>query len=317
MAKYDYNQTPVLRDAQVAQEIRSMAALGKFPKEIIAYGVAYYQNSQRHYMITTDPAKIIAFLNETASQAFFPTVMTSYSQRLAIPEGFEEDITRQIKLQLAQTLQKDYPEQAFRCLVELSQVEPNTSAEAALMAYRQELEGVFYTEKIRAFASLCTRAYLRKNCTQGVYDRLLSWCQKRLAQLENVVPPVDAREKVFYGMAVFEESRIKKCIVNANLSCIYQEKHQHEQQGDCISIWHRQAFAIHRQESLQAVSEGMQHILETIYDEGMIALIRQIENAPSAISDKDFAQAMAKLETLGDKAATLGRYYGWRWGLTY
>ena len=74
MAAYDYNQTAVLRDVQVAQEIRSMAALGKFPKEITAYGLVYYQNGQRYYMLSTEQAKLIRFLNETANQAFFPTL---------------------------------------------------------------------------------------------------------------------------------------------------------------------------------------------------------------------------------------------------
>ena len=36
----------VLRDVQIAQEIRSLAALGVFPKGILVYGLVYYQNAK-------------------------------------------------------------------------------------------------------------------------------------------------------------------------------------------------------------------------------------------------------------------------------
>lgn len=315
MEKYNYNEVAVLRDVQVAQEIRSMAALGKFPKEITAYGLAYYQNGQRHYLITSDQTKLIRFLNEPVNQQYFPTLIDSLTERLAVPEGFEEDVVRQIKLRLAQSLQADYPAQAFACLRALSETEPDTSAEGPLLDYCHQLESVFQTEKIRAFAALCTRAYLRKNCTQAVYERLDAWCGKRLAQLETYVPPVGAREKSFYGLAVLNDQQVERCVINANLSCIYQEKLALEQQGCPTTIWHKYNFDVPRQESLSAVSEQMTAILEAIYTPDMTALIRQIEQAPAVVEQARFDEALGQLEALGEKTAALGRCYGRRWGL--
>ncbi len=315
MAAYDYNQTAVLRDVQVAQEIRSMAALGKFPKEITAYGLVYYQNGQRYYMLSTEQAKLIRFLNETANQAFFPTLIDSHTERLAIPEGFEEDVIRAVKLQLAQNLAKDYPQQAFACLLEVSQAAPNDSAEDALWHYRRRLESIFDAEKIRAFAAICTRAYLRKNCTLAAYQALSAWCAKRLLQLESFVPPVGQRDKRFYGLAVLKDNRLERCIINANLSCIYQEKLALEQQGFLTTIWHQYNFAAPKQESLSGIHAQMTAILEKIYDADLIALMEQIEQAPAVIDPLRFAQAMDELTALGKKAAALGAYYGQRWGL--
>ena len=62
------DEISVLRDVQMAQEIRSLAALGVFPKGILVYGLVYYQYGQRQYMVTADPAKLISFLKARASK---------------------------------------------------------------------------------------------------------------------------------------------------------------------------------------------------------------------------------------------------------
>ena len=77
-----YNATAILRDEQVAQEIRSMAALGKFPKEITVYGLVYYCDDERKYMISADSGKLIAFLNETAGRGtYLPGMRTCRGRR--------------------------------------------------------------------------------------------------------------------------------------------------------------------------------------------------------------------------------------------
>lgn len=315
MDQYNYNQVAVLRDEQVAQEIRSMAALGKFPKELTAYGLVYYHNGQRHYMISADQTKLIYFLNDITNQRLFPTLIDSYSERMAIPEGFEEDAIHAVKLKLAQKLQKDYPVEVFTFLEELYAQEPNNSAEEALWQSRRQLECVFHTEKIRAFAALCTRAYWRKNMTRTAYQQLNDWCTKRLNQLEAHIPPVGKREKGFYGLAVIHEQQIKRCVVNANLSCIYQEKLSLEAQGFLTSIWHKKHFDMPKQEGLYAISAQMTQFLEDIYDESILALIEAIEQAPSAIDEQRFWQLLGRMKTLGEKTEKLGRYYGQNWGI--
>lgn len=165
-----YNETPVLRDVQVAEEIRSMAALGKFPKEITAYGLVYYKNGQRHYMISTDATKLICFLNDTTNQQFFPTPIEHCAERLAIPEGYETEAIQAIKLKLARQMQAAYPVAAFIQLEKIGRALPDDSLEKPLQRYRLQLEGEFSTEKIRAFLSLCTKCYLRKNISLFVYQ---------------------------------------------------------------------------------------------------------------------------------------------------
>ena len=218
------DEISVLRDVQMAQEIRSLAALGVFPKGILVYGLVYYQNGERQYMISADPAKLIAFLNDVQNRRFFPTPMESYSESLIIPEGEEEDITNTVKLKLARILQKKYPKEVFQVLEQLDDRACNNAMDDALLQYRMELESIFDIDKIKAFRDLCTRAYLRKNVTALVYQQLTECCDMRLAQLADYMPPMGRKEKVFYGMAVLERGKIKRSIINANLSCLYQDK---------------------------------------------------------------------------------------------
>lgn len=309
-----YNATPVLRDVQVAQEIRSMAALGKFPKEVIVYGLVYFKNNQRQYMISTEPAKLISFLNCTENLEFFPTPIESYSERLLIPEGYEADIVKAIKLKLARKLQTLYPYETFVILQELNTTQSNDVLNETFLQYRGLFESEFSVEKIKAFSALCTKAYLRKNISTLVYQQINTWCEKRLLQLENYIPPGSSKERTFYGMAILENYKIQRCVMNANLNCIYQEKQDLEKQGFLTTIWHKQKFQVELQGSLQGVVAQMTEILVHIYDESMTALLKQIEQAPGVISSERFTEAMTQLHSLGEGAEQLGKMYGRLWG---
>lgn len=304
----------LFRDVQVALEVRSMAALGKFPKEITVYGLVYYQAGQRQYMISADSAKLISFLNDAENRKYFPTPIETYSERLVIPEGYEEDVVYGIKLQLARKLQNAYPEEVFVALENLSNQTPNDSMEFKLLEYRKKLESVFYGDKLQAFQALCIRAYLRKNISLLVYQQLTHWCQKRLIQLEGHIPPSSKKEKSFYGLAVLQEHKIGRCVINANLKCIYEEQCVLEQQGFLLTSWHKKVFHVEKQESLQGLKSQMADVLAEIYDQDLIDLMEQVEQAPCVIEPQTWQRLSEQIAVLGEKARALVWYYGRQWG---
>lgn len=306
----------LFRDVQVALEVRSMAALGKFPKEITVYGLVYYQAGQRQYMISADSSKLISFLNDAENRKYFPTPIESYSERLIIPEGYEEDVVNRIKLQLARNLQNAYPTEVFMLLENLSDQVPNDSMEQELLDYRKQLESVFYADKVQAFQALCTKAYLRKNISILVYQQLTNWCQNRLIQLEGNIPPSSKKEKYFYGLAVLQEHKIGRCVINANLKCIYEEQCALEKQGFLLTTWHKKAFYVEKQESLQGLKGQMADVLAKIYDQDLIYLMERVEQAPSVIKQQDWQAVLEQISRLGEKAKALVQYYGQQWGAT-
>lgn len=312
--KNRYNNTPVLRDVQVAKEIRSMAALGQFPKEITVYGLVFYRDHQRQYMISAEPQKLIAFLNDAANQNYHPTPIERYSERLIIPKGYEEDIVRSIKLKLVRKLQAMYPAEIFPLLEQLKDSGSDHVLEIPLQQYRGELESVFQMDKIHAFQDLCTRAYLQKKLSEVVYRQLTEWCEKRIVQLEQYVPPMREKEKYFYGFAVLEDHKISRCVINANLSCIYEEKYRLEQQGFLVTAWHQHLFPVESQGSLRDTAQQMTAFLETVYDEAMIRLMERLQQAPSEREQTNWAAVLTQLQVYGVHAQKLGIYYGQKQG---
>ena len=311
-----YDEICVLRDVQMAQEIRSLAALGVFPKGVLVYGLVYYQHGQRQYMVTADPAKLISFLNDVENRRLFPTPIESYAERLIIPEGEEEDVTNRIKLKLVRKLQDAYPAEVFAVLDQLHARKGGQLIDVQLQQYRSELESVFDGDKIKAFRDLCTKAYLRGNVSELTYRQLIGWCEKRLARLAEDIPPVGNKEKYFYGMAVLENHAVSRCIINANLSCIYEEKCKLEQQGKVVTAWHEKLFAMERQESLRGVQQQMADFLKTIYDDTMIGYIEYLEQLPHAVAAETFRDALVQVQAYGEKAEALLQYYGKVWGLS-
>ncbi len=303
------------RDIQVAHEIQSMAALGVFPKGIIVYGLVYFKDGKRQYMISEDPVNVISFLNDVENQKYFPSPIDSYSERLIIPEGYEEDIINGIKIKLARQLQETYPEEVFLLLRELDGTPGNSAMEDVLRAYRNEMEVVFDEDKIEAFRDLCTRAFTRKNLSELAYQELTEWCQKRLLQLVDYVPPVGNKEKSFYGFSVIEDHKVSRTIINANLKCIYQDKRSLEDKGNACTLWHKKTFTVMQQESLRGIQEQMKHHIESIYDEQMIQVMEQLDHTTSVVDSVRMQDIMQKLSVFGQKAVDLGAYYGKLWGV--
>lgn len=312
--KNRYNNTPVLRDVQVAKEIRSMAALGQFPKEITVYGLVFYRNQQRQYMVSAEPQKLIAFLNNAANQSYHPTPIERYSERLIIPKGYEEDIVRSIKLKLVRKLQTMYPVEIFPFLEQLKDSGSDHVLEIPLQQYREELESVFQIDKIHAFRELCTRAYLQKKLSEVVYRQLTEWCEKRMAQLEQYVPPMREKEKCFYGFAVIEDHKISRCVINANLSCIYEETCKLEHQGFLVTAWHQHLFPVERQGSLRDIAQQMTAFLETVYDEAMIRLMERLQQTSCVLEKTKLEAVLTQLQAYGAHAQKLGIYYGQKQG---
>lgn len=319
MAK-DYLAKDVItefRDIQMAHEIQSMAALGIFPKGITVYGLVYFKDGQRQYMISEDPVNLISFLNCVENQKYFPSPIESWSERLIIPEGYEEDIVNSIKIKLARMLQEIYPEKVFLLLQELDDIPANDVLEPVLRSYRNEMEVVFDESKIEAFQDLCTRAFIRKNISELNYRELVDWCQKRLLQLGTYVPPVGNKEKVYFGFSVIKNHKISQTVINANLNCIYQEKRELEEQGNVCTVWHKKSFTILKQESLRGIQEEMKQYIESIYDEKMIRVMEMIDCTESVVSPAQIQNIVCRVQDCGKKAVELSLYYGKLWGTKF
>lgn len=267
-----YNQSPVLRDVQVAQEIRDMAALGKFPQEITVYGLAYYKHGERYYMISGEPESLIVFASAPEHFEYFPTPIQRYAKRQLIPEGEKENLKNTLKIKLALQLEVMYPLSHFQALAQQKKPPANAEVKYLIDTMRQDLEPVFSREKIEAFQGICVKAYMNGHLSEGEFLSLQSWYQKRLLELEQFLLPEYERQRTYYGFAVIDQGQIADAVVNANLWVIYQKQMTLAEKGALVTTWHAQRVTGNIGQAQDAVKE----MLYAIYDAAMSRLLTAV-----------------------------------------
>ena len=309
----NYNEMPVLRDKHAADEVRMMASLGMYPQEITVYGLSYFNNGERHYLLSTVQRNLIDFLNNAANEQYYPSDIYIYSESKMIPEGYSGEITNTVKAAAGKRLQQMYPAQVFRLLEEMHSFQATVNLDEDFRQMRAQLEPIFDLGSIEAFRELCVRAFLRKNMTEAVYQSLDLWCEKRIAAIESYLPPLKDKEKTFYGFAVVSESGIT-CFINANLDVIYRERLDYERRGIMVTAICKKQFLYERQESLQSLRKCMEEEIRKIYDERMLDLLKKTTvKADFSIERKE--EIFSALASLGDEAVKIGEKYANRWGI--
>ena len=73
--------TMMFRDAEAAKQFAKMNDMGRYPKEMVVYALAYYKDDKRHYMITATEDELIHFVMASENRAYDPTPILKYSQR--------------------------------------------------------------------------------------------------------------------------------------------------------------------------------------------------------------------------------------------
>lgn len=314
MSEEIVNFTALSRDIQTAADINTMVALGAFPKEIVVYGTVYYQDGQRKYLLSCDSGKIISFLNEPDHRVWFPVAMERYMERLLIPEGAEDRVRKEVKLHMAQQLQQKYPEELFRVLAALQKKPGNAAMDGAMKGYRIQMEREFDIDRLKAFRELCVKAYLRKNLSEEVFRQLTEWGKERILRLESRIPPVKGKEKLFYGLASFQNGKLEKSYINANLKCLYEEQERLEKQGKEVTAWHQRKFYIEGQGSLEAYRKEMMTMLECAYDERYLELDEMLKRCPMVISLEEAESLRKMAANYGAAAENLAERYLKQWG---
>ena len=309
-----YNEMPILRDKHAADEVRMMASLGMYPQGITVYGLVYFKDGERHYLLSTIQRNLIDFLNNALNEQYYPSDIYVYSESRMLPEGYAEEITNAVKAAAGRCLQQMYPEQVFALLEELHDFQASTNLDEDFIQMRSKLEPVFDLGTIEAFRELCTRAFLRKNMTKAVYNGLSAWCRKRITAIESYLPPLKDKEKIFYGFALIESCCVSKCVINANLDVIYRERLSYERQGIAVTAICRKHFLYERQESLQSLKARMEEEIRAIYDAEMLGLLEKL-SAKAIFPRERKTEIFRRLSSLGEEAVKIGEKYAHRWGI--
>ena len=83
----DLKHMSLFLDVQVALEFQQMAEEGYLDTEFTMYGTIYYQDGQRHYLVSADEEKIIDFVEAAALQDIHPMPIQSLTEVCPVPLG--------------------------------------------------------------------------------------------------------------------------------------------------------------------------------------------------------------------------------------
>ena len=110
------NAMNLFRDVQVAEEFHQMAAEGYIDTEFTMYATTWLDGGERHYLVSADEARVIDFLDGTVRAGIAPLPIRSLTETCPVPLGEKENIAHNVKLELARSLQQDYPLEFFHSL---------------------------------------------------------------------------------------------------------------------------------------------------------------------------------------------------------
>ena len=308
--------TMMFRDAEAAKQFAKMNDMGRYPKEMVVYALAYYKDDKRHYMITATEDELIHFVMASENRAYYPTPILKYSQRLHVPKGYEEDIYNSLKLSAAQILQRDYPDWLFAELMAIDQATPYSNAVDDIFEQALEsMEGVFALDRVNVFGELAAAAHQYKKLSRLAYAQIMNWCVTRRTHLESYIPPAERTEKGLYAFAVLDESMVKDVYINACLSNIYEQRITQQAMGRLVTPLLKKVYSCEQYKTIGEMKKQMHKDASALFDGLFRKLIYSTACQPSPFADAGFAHLASRAEAAGAAAAKLIHYYGQLWGI--
>ena len=137
------NAMNLVRDVQVAEEFHQMAAEGYIDTEFTMYATAWLDGGERHYLVSADEARVIDFLDGAARAGIAPLPIRSLTETCPVPLGEKENIAHNVKLELARSLQQDYPLKFFQLLARFAAQDGDDAAVPLLKKWCKKLSIAF------------------------------------------------------------------------------------------------------------------------------------------------------------------------------
>lgn len=313
----DLRHMSLFRDVQVALEFQQMAEEGYLDTEFTMYGTVYYASGQRHYLVSANEEKIIAFVEAAPLQDIHPMPIQSLTEVCPVPLGEKETIAQDVKLRLARRLQMQYP-LAFLELVETMADAANTDdARPLLETLCRQVQNTFDAERIALAEQLIALAYAGKVLRKDTMQKLLRTIAAEKENLEDDVIIKDLLQKTWYTLAYRETPGHINYVTNARRGWISHKKGALEEQGRIVAPIYQHTYWYNNQISSEAIKARHQERCAELLDEAYLQNVETIVHYPTALDEAAFRAACAFVqEQYGPQAQAALLLYGRRWHLS-
>lgn len=209
------NAMNLFRDVQVAEEFHQMAAEGYIDTEFTMYATTWLDGGERHYLVSADEARVIDFLDGAVRAGIAPLPIRSLTETCPVPLGEKENIAHNVKLELARSLQQDYPLEFFQLLARFAAQDGDDAAVPLLKKWCKKTVNRFSEELLTVVEALADMAWRRKSLTRESYRIFCDWAEKERENFAEDIIPKDVRAKTWYTLCSFDASGRIKRVTNA------------------------------------------------------------------------------------------------------
>lgn len=313
----DLRRMSVFRDVQVAMDFQQMASLGYIDTEFTMYGCAYWANDQRQYVISSKEADIWRFIEESKKSGRYTTPIATLTKVCPVPMGQKEAIADQVKLDLAQELQADYPAAFWAEFKQMAAMTATDAAKPIIETICQKAAASFSEEQLTLAEDLVILAYDGKVLSEASCQTFMKQLAHERDKLLDDVVAKDILEKHFYTLLYEVSPGRWKRLTNARREWILQKKSRLEKEGRLVAPIYAKTYWYNNQQTLDDVRAWHEAACDRILTEDYCALVKAIADCPGPFEAKAYWSAgRAVRERYGDKAWEMWQLYARRWHIS-
>lgn len=304
----------MFRDFKVAQDVGKMMELRRFEIEFELFGTVYWENQQRHYLISRNENTLYQQLLKLELQGKYPLLLQVYTERSLVPAGTEEEIEQQMKIKFAKRLQMKYPEVLWKNISQLTEHVENDAGKLILDPLQEQLTGLFQEPYLQLFADLLKLVYLRKNLTQRSFCAYQDWLKEERQEMIEQSNTQDIFSKNFFGIAYRDKTGGITNHVNASRQIIANKKMKLELTEGCLvaPIYEQKCWYNYEYRLAQA-RQDFQRRLQRLYNEQYFIILEKLQALPIVIDEKTYLQHYTLFASQGLTA--IWQYFGQQWGI--
>ena len=290
----DLRRMNAFRDVQVAEDFKKMAEMGYLDQEYTVYGIVYWKDGTRNYVISSDEAKIWEQIKQLLLQDIYPSQIKQLTKICHVPVGEEERIATEVKVALAEYLYHAYPAEALQKIASVLQTIENENLFREIEGYCKQVEGCFSADEIYLARALIEFSYIHKNITEVQYRDLLMWLKYEEKNIQNDIVRKDIIEKTFYTLIYSDNRGKKKFATNARKDWIYKKTSQLMQKGIIVAPFFAATYWYHYHDMLDQVKTQHEEKTKKLIDGTYFEII---EKMFAKRDKKDFAEYQTLTET--------------------
>lgn len=170
-------------DELCAIQAGQLLNMGCLEYETSAYACAFFKNQKVYYYISGHDESIRSFCQEMCLQGIYHTPIRYFGERFDLLDLTKEETDRKFRLETAYKIKKDYPQQLFQAVYELTMQPSLNKGYEVLQAAAERLENCFDPHQIDLFENLLLMLLKGRLINIQSYRIMLEWVKKEYRKM--------------------------------------------------------------------------------------------------------------------------------------